>query len=292
MPDFSDALRALPHSVDGAPSREGPYGVLGLGEGALPAELLLSLIERRLTSSGTQFVLASADWEVAADDYANIAEASGATLVRLGEADIQKLDGLVPRSVLSTYAYAQRVAYACGQGEAAQEADRLMASLAERCVPEVGEGNPARELAWSLWNRTPLLLAPQGEGFLTWAWQVLLARIGKSLSLPVEHDPLYVLTGAFEARHEHGDGRVALLLGEEDQELGLAREVLESRVDEVIAVPYPEGSGGYAGSLALWYFGAWVGYYLAERYGQKPEDSKPLREVLASLDQPVDKELN
>lgn len=32
MPDFSDALRALPHSVDGAPSREGPYGVLGLGE--------------------------------------------------------------------------------------------------------------------------------------------------------------------------------------------------------------------------------------------------------------------
>lgn len=285
MPNFLDALRALPHSFEGAALQEGPFGVIGLGEGALSAELLQTLIERRLTSSGTQFVLASADWEAAADDYANIAEASGARAVRLGEAELPKLSGLVPRSVLSTYTFAQWVAHASGHAEQALDADRLLADLAARCAPEVQEGNPARELAWSLWTRTPLLLAAQGEGFLVWAWQVLLARVGKSLSVPVERDPLYVLTGAFEARHESGDGRVALILGEEDEELALAREVLHSRVDEVIHVPFPEGVGGYPGSLALWYFGAWVAYYLAERYEQSPEDARPLREVLASLDE-------
>lgn len=284
MPEFSDILRALPGSFEGAPHYDGPYGVLGLGEGALPAELLQNLIERRLTSSGTQFVLASGDWEGAADDYANIAEASGARVVRVGGGELGKLSGLVARGALSTYHYAQWVAHACGQAVQAQRADRLMADLAARCAPEVQEGNPARDLAWSLWTRTPLLLAPQGEGFLVWAWQVVLARVGKSLSVGLEHDPLYVLTGAFEARHESGDERVALLLGEEDQELTLAREVLESRVDEVILVPYPEGENGYAGGLALWYFALWVAHYLAERYGQRSEDSLPLREVFSSLE--------
>ena len=285
MPSFTDALLALPHASEGAAPRPAPYGVLGLGEGALAAELLFPLIGRRLTAQGTQFVLASGDWDAGAGDYAGMAEVSGARVVRLGDT-LEGGDGpnaLVRRGPLSTYHYAQWVAHAAGFEEEARAADRLLADLAARCAPEVEE-NPARTLAWSLWGRVPLLLAAQGEDVLPRAWQQLLARVGKSLAVPVAHDPLYVLSGAFEARHENGDGRVALLLGDEDAELALAREVLETRLDEVIHVPYPEGVGGYAGNLALWYFGLWVASYLAERYGQPPEDSPALRALFANLD--------
>lgn len=290
MPSFTDALLALPHASEGAAPRPGPHAVLGLGEGALAAELLFPLIGRRLSAQGTQFLLASGDWDAAAQDYASMAEVSGAQLVRLGDRladavtpDRESPSALVRRGPLSTYHYAQWVAHAAGFSEEAREADRLLADLAARCAPDVDE-NPARALAWSLWGRVPLLLAAQGEDVLPRAWQQLLARIGKSLAVPVAHEPLYILTGAFEARHENGDGRVALILGDEDEELTLAREVLETRVDEVIHVPYPEGVGGYAGNLALWYFGLWVATYLAERYGQPPEDSAALRAVFAGLD--------
>lgn len=284
MDRYWTALLALPDSFQGAPTFEGPFGVIGLGEGGLPAELLSNLIDRRLTREGTQFVLASRDWERAADDYANMSEVSGARVVRLGQGDLDRLSGLIDPGVLSTFHYAQWVATASGHTDEAREAELLMRQLATTCAPDVQDGNPARDLAWTLWGRNPLLLAPQGEGFLVWAWQLLLGRVGKTLAVPVERDPLYVLTGAFEARHENGDGRVALILGDEDQEMILAREVLETRVDEVHAVPFPGGASGYAGSLALWYFGLLVASYLAERYGQTPDDGRALREVLSSLE--------
>lgn len=279
--DFVALLSQLPASYDG-PRRvyPAPYGVIGLGEGALAAALAETLTGRALTSSGSQFVLASGEAQAAAQDYAQVAEAGGAAVVRAGEGSLSGLAFLVPRGVTGTYHYAQFVAHASGHSAEAEAADALMAELAERCAPHVTEGNPARELAWTLWTRVPLLLAPEGEGWLGWAWQLLLARVGKSLALTVERDPLYVLSGAFEARHENGDGRVALILGEEDEELSLAREVLATRVDEVQLVPFPGGEAGYAGRLALWYLGLWTAYYLAERYGVPPEDSPVLRELM------------
>ncbi|MCD0157628.1 SIS domain-containing protein, partial [Deinococcus sp. 6GRE01] len=134
------------------------------------------------------------------------------------------------------------------------------------------ENNPARDLAWSLWGRTPLLLAAPEAEALPHAWQHLLARTGKTLSIPVLGDPLPFVTGAFEAQHEKGDAKVALILGDADDTLLLAREILESRIDEIIHVPYPDGAVGYPAALALWYFGAWVAAYLAERYEQQPGD--------------------
>lgn len=284
MTNLPSQLRDLPSSAEPYPAQSGPFGVIGLGEGALAAELLQALVDRRLTREGTQFVLASSEWDAAAEDYARLGEVSGAKVLRFGGGELDKLAGLVERGVTATYHFAQRVAYATGHENEAREADRLMAGVLARCAPEVHDDNPARDLAWSLWTRTPLLIAPNQDAFLVWAWQLALARVGKSLSVPVERDALYVLTGAFEARHESGDNRVALILGEEDDEMALAREVLQTRVDEVIFVPYPEGVGGYAGSLGAWYFALWVAYYLAERYGVTPEDASPLREVIASLE--------
>ncbi|MFD1729928.1 SIS domain-containing protein [Deinococcus malanensis] len=119
----------------------------------------------------------------------------------------------------------------------------------------------------------PLLLAAPDADALPHAWQALLARVGKTLAIPVLGDPLPVVSSAFEAQHEKGDAKVAVLLGDPDPALLLTREILETRVDEVIHVAYLEGAASsYAAQLALWYFGAWVAAYLAERYNTDPAD--------------------
>ncbi len=281
-------LLNLPGSYQG-PTKplSGPHGVMGVGAGAIPAALLDALIERRLTREGTQILLESPDAAPLARDYAGLSEVSGAAVVRAGVqsvgASTRDLDFLAPAGVSATYHLAQFAAYASGHAEEAQAAEQLLSALAEKCAPHIEDANPARELAWTLWNRTPLLLAAPEDSPLVQVWQHLLARVGKTLSISVELEPLYVLTGAFEAQHEKGDGKVALILGDETPELTLAREVLESRIDEVVGVPFPEGSHGYPGALALWYFGAWVAAYLAERQGVSGEDSRALKDVLKAL---------
>ena len=297
-------LSQLPGSYQGpdfaATDRSGaaPYGLLGLGEASLAARLCEDFAQATLVRTGTQLVLSSPETQAAADDFAALAEVSGVNVVRVGAGqggrfNLDTLSYLAPGGVLSTYHLAQYVAHATGHGQEALQAEALLSALRDQCGPEVQEGNPARELAWSLWGRAPLLLAPAGEGALIQAWQTLLARVGKVLSVPVEQQPLYTLTGAFEAHHERGDGRLALILGEEDAEMAMCREILETRIDEVALVPYPQGSQGYAGALALWYYGAWVAAYLAEREGAIPEDSAALTQLMASLVSGVpDDELN
>lgn len=286
--DFLALLSRLPGSYSGPQRPEpAPYAVVGVGEGTLAAQLasVLPGVTGNFTRSGTQFVLSSPDSQDAARTYAELAEVAGAAVRRVTTGGAaHEVDVLVPGGALATYHFAQALAYATGHAEDAQEAERLLADLATRCGPDAGEDNPARTLAWSLWGRAPLLLAAPDADALPQAWQQLLARMGKTLGVPVLGDPLPVVTGAFEAQHEHGDGRLALLLGDLDPALALAREVLESRIDEVIHVPFPEGSGSaYAGQLALWYFGAWVAAYLAERYGLTAGDVPVLGRAQAVL---------
>ncbi|SEJ05927.1 phospho-glucose isomerase C-terminal SIS domain-containing protein [Deinococcus reticulitermitis] len=287
--DFLTLLARLPGSYAGPTRAEtGPYAVVGSGEGTLAAQLAQTLpgVRGNFTRTGTQFVLFSPDAQDAARTYAELAEVAGAGVRRIGTGgQAADLDVLVPGGTLATYHFAQALAYGTGHAEDAQAADMLLADLARRCSPEVGEGeNPARVLAWSLWGRSPLLIAGEGSEALSHAWQHLLARVGKTLGVPVLGDALPFVTGAFEAQHERGDGRVALVLGDLDPALGVAQEVLESRIDEVIAVPVPGETGSaYAGGLALWYLGAWVAAYLAERYGQPAEDSPVLARAQAVL---------
>lgn len=288
-PSRSDVLRllsALPGSYAGPDRPEtGPFAVVGVGEGTLAAHLLSPLIGVNFTRAGTQFVLSSSDVQDAARTYAELAEVAGATARRASTGgQPEDVDVLIPAGAFATYHYAQYVAHASGHAEEARAAETLIADLAARCAPEVEENNPARDLAWSLWGRSPLLLAAPEADALPHAWQSLLARTGKTLAVPVAGDALPFVTGAFEAQHEKGDGRVAVILGEADAALHVAREVLESRIDEVVQVPYPAGSeGGYAGQLALWYFGAWVAAYLAERYDQSPSDPPMLARAQAVL---------
>ena len=98
------------------------------------------------------------------------------------------------------------------------------------------------------------------------------------MSIPLERNPLTVLSSGFEARHEAGDSLVALVLGGLDESMGIAKEMLESRIDEVIAVEAQPGEP-YASGLGLWYLGAWVGFYLAILYGIDPKDSSALEHL-------------
>lgn len=283
-------LERLPGSYAGPTRPEaGPHGLIGVGEGALAAHLAAPLVSGTLVRSGTQFVVSSADAQDAARDYADLAEVAGVTVRRVstgGSPD--DVDVLVPGGLSTPYHAGQYLAHATGHAGEAEEAELLLANLRDRCAPHVTEENPARDLAWTLWGRLPLLLAAPEADALPHAWQSLLARVGKTLAVPVLGDPLVLATGAFEAQHEKGDAKVALILGDPDPTLDIVREVLETRIDEVVHVPYPEGvnpdrPGGYAAQLALWYFGAWVAAYLAERYAVAASDPPMLARAQAVL---------
>ncbi|WP_295815392.1 SIS domain-containing protein [uncultured Deinococcus sp.] len=262
----------------------GPYGLVGTGEGSVAAHLAQTLVPGVLARSGTQFVLGSPDARSAATDYADLAEVAGASVRHASTGGAPgEIDVLMPGGPLATYHFAQYVAYASGHATEAQAADALISDLAARCAPHVEENNPARDLAWSLWGRQPLLLAAPDAEALPHAWQQLLARIGKTLAIPLLGDPLPLTTGAFEAIHEKGDAKVALILGDTDATLLLVREILDSRIDEIIHVGFPDGAQGYPAQLALWYFGAWVAAYLAERYGTSPADLPVLARAQAVL---------
>ncbi|WP_102126897.1 SIS domain-containing protein [Deinococcus planocerae] len=288
--DALTLLAGLPGSYAGPTQPEpGPHAVIGVGEGTLAAHLAGLLVSGTLARGGTQFVIGSADAADPARDYADLAEVAGANVRRVSTGGSpSEVDVLVPGGLSTTYHAAQYVAYAGGHADQARDAERLLAGLRDRCAPQVTGDNPARDLAWTLWGRTPLLLAAPDADALPHAWQTLLARVGKTLAVPVLGDPLPLVTGAFEAQHEKGDAKVALILGDPDPALNIAREVLESRIDEVVAVPYPPGvnpahPGGYAAQLALWYLGAWVAAYLAERYGARGEDTPVLARAQAAL---------
>jgi Phosphoglucose isomerase N-terminal domain/Bacterial phospho-glucose isomerase C-terminal SIS domain len=283
-------LEALPGSYAG-PQRAlpGPFGMVGFGEGAWPAEFARIWIDQTVVSDGTQFVLAGGLDFGEAEVAAILAEASGSKPYRIGQVAVVAqdqdsdddfgVDQIVPASPLSTYTYLQSIAYATNHASSAEAADHLLCDLCEQYKTDVyTNDNPAKRLAWSLWTRTPLLLAPPEFSQQVWAWHLSIARIGKSMSIPLERNPLTVLSSGFEARHEAGDSLVALVLGGLEESMGIAKEMLESRVDEVITVEAQPGEP-YASGLGLWYLGAWVGFYLAILYGIDPKDSSALEHL-------------
>jgi type IV secretory pathway TrbD component len=307
-------LEALPGSYHGPTNPlPAPYAVTGFGEGAWPADFARGLLtqsgpQRPVSQQGgTQFVLLGG-LDLGEADTASLFVTSGGALpyrighrvwhsIKLGQPLHERLDDqgideagfddqgelehTIAASPLSAYHYLQALAYATDNGERAEAAEMLLADLRDRCATSVAsEDNPAKGLAWSLWTRTPLLLASREHAAQVWTWQRHLARIAKSLSIALEHDALTVLAGGFEARHESGDRLVALLLGGKDRTLTLAHEILQSRVDDVIVVK-AESQDTYAAGLGLWYLGAWVAYYLAMMYKTDPKDSSVLEKLQA-----------
>lgn len=311
---FLDRLTALPGSYDGPDGvRPGPYGLSGFGEAASVARALQSWVDAPLVVSGTQFLFA------AGFDYGELgalklsSELAGAEVVTLGYASYEP-NYQVPQDVLSPYIYASYLAYATGHGDALADAERAMTVLRDRLGPNVAvEQNPAKLLAWTLWNRVPLLLTSRAHVGLGDLVQRVFARVGRTLAISTGEHPLELLTGALEGRHQLGDDLVGLIVGPEDEELRLARDVLETRVAQVerLGLAAEDGRAAETSSetpaessskessskdgvaagvdlagavgvevkdvgaraLALWYASLWVAAYLALLHDQPPGDN-------------------
>lgn len=276
---FLDRLAALPGSYDGPDGlRVEPYGLTGFGEASALSAALRSWVDAPLVVSGTQFMLASGF------DYGELGALklimeSDVEVVTLGF-EAYKPDFRVEPGVLSLYTYASYLAYATGHSEALMQAETSMAALRDYLRPEVEtERNPAKALAWALWNRVPLLLAPKSDAGVLNLLQRVFARVGKSLSISAGEHPLEFVSGAFEGRHNLADDVVGVIVGE-DEEMRLAREVLETRVAQLEPLTLPFGGIGEplsdpgARALVLWYISLWVAAYLALLHEQSPEDSQ------------------
>ncbi len=287
---FLARLWALPGSYDGPDGRRAePYGLIGFGEAAPLSRALQSWVDAPLVVSGTQFMLASGF------DYGELstlklnAEMTQAEVVVLGYAAYQP-NLHVEQGVLSAYTYASYLAHATGHSDALEQAERVMASLRDRLGPEVHtDKNPAKALAWTLWNRVPLIVSSRADRGLPGLLQGVFARVGKLLALTAGEHPLGVLSGAFEGRHVLGDDVVALIAGLEDEETRLSGEILDTRVAQVERLSLPFGGVGNsvgeavtdpgARALALWYASLFVAAYVAMLHGLSPEDSSVYSEV-------------
>ena len=263
-------LAQLPNSYEGPDGvQREPYGLMGYGEASGLAQTFKSWIDAPLTLTGTQFLFAGGFDYGDAVPLKLSSELAGANVVLLGHG-VHEPNLFVEPGPLGFYTYANYLGYATGHKEAVQEANTVMQSLLASVVPEVeSDQNPAKTLAWSLWNRVPLLLTSRQHSGLANAVQRIFARIGKSLAITLGEHPLEVATGAFEGRHEFGDDVVVLALGPEDEEMSLTREVLETRVAQIETLTLPLGNAGIlpkntgAQALSLWYLSAWVAAYLA-----------------------------
>ncbi len=278
---FLTRLAALPGSYDGPDGlRAEPYGLTGFGEASALSAALRSWVDAPLVVAGTQFMLASGF------DFGELGalkmslELADAAVITLGY-EAYTPDFRVAPDVLSPYIYASYLAYATGHGEALAQAEAVMATLRDQLRPEVEtERNPAKTLAWALWNRVPLLVAPKSDAGALNLLQRVFARVGKSLSVSAGEHPLEFLAGAFEGRHNLADDVVGVIVGAEDEEIRLAKEVLETRAAQLEHLRIPFGGVGEpladpgARALVLWYAGLWVAAYLAFLHEQSPEDSQ------------------
>jgi hypothetical protein len=283
-------LAALPQSYTGPDGlRQEPYGLIAYGEASSLPVVCRHWIDAPLVGSGTQFLFAGGfDYGDAAPLKLS-AELAGAAVVMLGYG-VHEPDLLVAPHAFSFYTYASYLAYATGHKEALLEANHLMNDLIAVVQPEVEtERNPAKALAWSLWNRVPLLLTSRRQAGLAGLLQRVFARVGKSLAVSLAEHPLELVTGAFEGRHQLADDMVALVIGSEDEELQLVREVLSSRVAQIeqLQLPFggignaPKDDGSYA--LVLWYLANWVAAYLAILHKLDPDDSPVYERVRATV---------
>lgn len=277
---FLTKLAALPGSYDGPDgTKPEPYGLVAYGETAGLPRLLQPWVDAPLVVSGTQFMLASGfDYGEFAPLKLN-AEMTDAEVIVLGHAAHEPALH-VPPGALSLYTYASYLAHATDNADAYTALEQTLAALRERLAPEVPtEQNPAKALAWALWNRVPLLVAGRSSAGLSELLQHAFARVGKTLAITTGEHPLEMLAGAFEARHSLGDDVVAVILGASDEEMRFAKEVLETRVAQVEHLdldamnlePMPQDP--VAQNLALWYAGMYVAAYVALLHGLDPAES-------------------
>ncbi len=287
---FLARLASLPGSYDGPDGLQPePYGLLGFGEAGDVAALAASWVDGTLVTSGTQFLLAGGFDFGEAGALRISSELAGARPIVLGD-DVYQPSYRIPSGTLSPYTYLGYLAHATGHTEAWGAADARLRELAPRLAPEVPTDlNPAKQLAWALWNRVPLLVSDRARSPLQGLLQQVFARVGKTLVIPTGAHATAVVSGAFEGRHQLGDDVVGLIIGREGAEVALVREVLATRVAQVESLTSDgaalEGLGdGVAEAVVVWYLGLWTASYLALLHSFDPSENPIYQNVRSSAD--------
>jgi hypothetical protein len=197
---------------------------------------------------------------------------AGVGRVRIGDAERAEVDVSVADEALTPFHVVRYLAFATGRGASVSDLIGACRAVATRVAPEVPTAeNPAKGLAWALWNRVPLLLSSPAAVPAQWLAQAAFARLGKTLAVPSGPHPRLLAATAFESRHALGDDLVGLWLGSPGGALALIDEVLATRVAQLECIA-PEGSaaGGWlpspcgdpvVDSLVLWYAASWVATY-------------------------------
>ncbi len=257
-----------------------PYGVVGFGEGWWPALLAREWIPAEITTRGTQFVLEGGYDFGHAQGAGFYAEASGAEIVRLGLSEHAEVP--FPPSPLSPYRYLRFLLLATGQQEELARIDQALLAERELSRSEVPmDHNPAKFLAYTLLERTPVWVVPAHFAGLAGAMQQTFSRVAKSLSIAPPSATLEFLVTGLEARHEQGDPLAGVIIGNHT-ESKIAHEIMESRVDTLVEIPRLEAEGRLAETMSYWYRVAWASYYLALLYGVEPGDSEVLSRLRAA----------
>lgn len=264
-------LQALPTSESPtAAARPGPLGFDGTGAAAALVPLLLPWLAGRWVDEGTQLWVAGGFGDEAL--IAAHAPGPGLELLRVADRDDEE-QSVRPAVLMADGPFAavdlvRLLARLAGRQEAIELLRGTMATVAEAADPlRPTEQNPAKAMAWKLWNRVPLLLSARGQGALQGLVQQVFARLGKTLTVPSGEHPLLLATTALEGRHAIGDDLVGLWLGAPDAETALVEEALASRVAQVESLRPADGwlpptSGdAVVDALTVWYAAAWVASY-------------------------------
>jgi hypothetical protein len=286
---FLERLSALPDAYGGPDGvRPPPYGFDAAGAAAVLASVVADWFDGRLTPRGTQFI-AEGGFDDPAESAArrSAVEAAGAQVVVIGTesdgegAEDSAHDGDVrlPDDVFAPFHLVRYLAHATGHGAAGE---RLVAAL--RVVADGAAANrptaenPAKALAWALWQRVPLLVSDRGGAAAQGLVQQAFASVGKLLAVPTGAHGALVAAAAFEGRHALGDDLVALVLGRTGPETDLIEEVLATRVAQVERLRFdggwlpPADADPVVDAIVLWYATLWVAAYGAILAGLDPSD--------------------
>lgn len=282
---FLERLAALPDAYAGPDgARPAPHGFDAAGAAAVLGPVLADWFDGRLIPSGTQFFVEDGfgdPTELAA--RRSVAEASGAEVVVIGAEDEAGegagRDVRLPDDALAPFHLVRYLAYASGRADAGERlvgALRRVAAAADPARPTAE--NPAKALAWALWQRVPLLVSDRAGAAAQGLVQQAFARVGKTLAIPAGAHGVLVASAAFEARHALADDLVALVLGRPGPETALIEEVLATRVAQIERLAFGEGwlppadADPVVDAIVLWYAATWVAAYGAILGGLDPTD--------------------
>ena len=168
----------------------------------------------------------------------------------------------LPGEAFAPYHTARYVAFATDRAEAGERLAARLRSIAAAAAPTLPtDVNPAKRLAWALWQRVPLLIGDVAVQLLV---QQAFALVGKAFAVPAGPTPTLIAATAFEGRHALADDLVALHLAPAG---GPLREILATRVaqseDLHHGTPWLGEPSGDAviDALTLWYASVWVAAY-------------------------------